>query len=245
MTAVPRATILNDVGGLAPRRPNARARRALALAAALALHAAPLLLLIHFVVPAPMPLEEPPVIVVALVRSNAAPPRPPSEQVDGPKQIQAASSRPLPRPPVPLRVHAEAPEAVAIPVAPPVPRAAERQTPAPATTAPVSRPAPPSPSASTAPQDWKARLLAHLDSKKRYPPGAQRLRQEGVVHVRFTMDRAGRVLASRIERSSGRALLDREALAMLARAQPLPAPPPEIAGATIELTTPVEFFLSR
>jgi protein TonB len=91
----------------------------------------------------------------------------------------------------------------------------------------------------------KARLLAHLDSKKRYPPGAQRLRQEGVVHVRFTMDRAGRVLASRIERSSGRALLDREALAMLARAQPLPAPPPEISGATIELTTPVEFFLSR
>jgi len=59
------------------------------------------------------------------------------------------------------------------------------------------------------------------------------------------MDRAGRVLASRIERSSGRALLDREALAMLARAQPLPAPPPEISGATIELTTPVEFFLSR
>jgi protein TonB len=59
------------------------------------------------------------------------------------------------------------------------------------------------------------------------------------------MDRAGRVLASRIERSSGRALLDREALAMLARAEVGPAPPPEISGATIELTIPVEFFLSR
>jgi protein TonB len=170
MTVAPHATILNDVGGLAPRRPRARGRRALALAVALALHAAPLALLIHFVVPAPIPLAEPPVIVVALVQSNAAPPRPPSEQVDGPKQIQAASSRPIPRPPVPLRIQAEAPEAVNVPVAPPVSRAAERQTPAPATTAPVSRPAPPSPRASTAPQDWKARLLAHLDSKKRYPP---------------------------------------------------------------------------
>jgi periplasmic protein TonB len=245
MTAAPHATILNDVGGLASRRPRARGRRALALGAALALHAAPFALLIHFVVPAPIPLEEQPVIVVALVRSNAAPPRPPSEQVDGPKKVQAAASRPIPRPPLPLRIQAEAPEAVNISVAPPLPRAAERQTPAPATTAPVSRPAPPSPNAWTAPQDWKARLQAHLDSKKRYPPSAQRLRQEGVVHVRFTMDRAGRVLSSRIESSSGRPLLDREALAMLQRAQPLPAPPPEIAGATIELTTPVEFFVLR
>lgn len=245
MTAAPPATILNDVGGRAPRRPRARGRRALALVAALAFHAAPLLLLIRFVVPAPIPLEEPPVIVVALVRSNAAPPRAPSEQIDGPKQIQASASRPIPRPPVPLRVQAEAPQAVNIPVAPPLPRAAERQTPAPATTAPVSRPAPPSPSASTAPQDWKARLLAHLESKKRYPPSAQRLRQEGVVHVRFTMDRAGRVLTARIERASGRSLLDREALALLERAQPLPPPPVEVQGATLELVAPVEFFLAR
>lgn len=245
MTAVPRATILNDVGAGAPRRPRARARGAVALGAALALHAAPLLLLINLVVPAPVPIEEPPAIVVELVRSNAAPPRPPSEQIDGPKQVQAVASRPIPRPPVQMRVQADAPEAVNIPVSPPVQRAAERQTPAPATTAPVSRPAPPSPSASTSPQDWKTRVLAHLDSKKRYPPAAQRLRQDGVVLIRFTMDRSGRVLTSRIERGSGRALLDREALAMLQRAQPLPAPPDEVPGATLELVTPVEFFLRR
>jgi len=245
MTLATRATILDDVGALQPRRPKARARGAVALSVALALHAAPLLLLIRMVVPAPIALEEPPAITVELVRSTAAPPRPPSEQVDGPKQIQAAASRPLPRPPVQMRVQANAPEAVNIPVTPPTPRAAQQQTPAPATTAPISRPAPPAPSASTAPQDWKTRVLAHLDSKKRYPPAAQRLRQEGVAYVRFTIDRSGRVLSSRIERGSGRALLDREALAMLQRAQLLPAPPDDVPGVTLELVTPVEFFLPR
>ena len=59
------------------------------------------------------------------------------------------------------------------------------------------------------------------------------------------MDRSGRVLSSRIDRSSGRPLLDREALAMLDRAQPLPPPPDDVPGATLELVTPVEFFLPR
>ena len=63
--------------------------------------------------------------------------------------------------------------------------------------------------------------------------------------VRFTMDRSGRILSSRVEQGSGRALLDREALAMLQRAQPLPAPPADVVGATLELVTPVEFFLTR
>lgn len=217
----------------------------IALGCALALHAAPLLFLINIVSPAPILLEEPPVITVELVRINAAPPRPPSEQVDGPKQIQAAASRPQPRPPAPMRAQVAAPEAVTIPVTPPRPHAPQQQTSAPTATAPISRTAPPAPIASTASQDWKTRVLAHLDNKKRYPRAAERLRQEGVVYVAFSMDRSGRVLSSRIERGSGRALLDREALAILQRAQPLPLPPPEIAGETIELVTPIEFFLKQ
>lgn len=243
MTTADRAAILNDVGAVLPRGPKARGRGTLALGVAVTLHAAPLLLLVSVFTPAPIPLDEPPVITVELVRTNAAPLQPPSEQVDGPKQIQAAASRPMPRSPVQLRVQADAPEAVPVPVTPPTPRAAQQQTPAPATTAPVSRPAPPAPAASTAPQDWQARVLAHLDSQKRYPPAARRLRQEGLVLLRFTIDRSGRVLSSRVEQGSGRALLDREALAMLQRAQPLPAPPADVGGSTLELVTPVEFFL--
>jgi protein TonB len=57
------------------------------------------------------------------------------------------------------------------------------------------------------------------------------------------MDRQGRVLSSRVERSSGHAELDREAAALPPRVSPLPPPPEERAGETIELLVPIEFFI--
>jgi protein TonB len=88
-------------------------------------------------------------------------------------------------------------------------------------------------------------LLAHLERRKRYPRAARAHRQQGVAHIRFSMDRQGRVLSVRLVRSAGHALLDREAEALPLRAQPLPPPPADIAGATIELSVPIEFFLER
>lgn len=60
-------------------------------------------------------------------------------------------------------------------------------------------------------------------------------------YIRFVMDRAGKVLSSRLERSSGFPDLDREAVALPKRAQPLPKPPNDKPGDTIELVVPVEF----
>lgn len=90
---------------------------------------------------------------------------------------------------------------------------------------------------------WQGTLRAHLERHKRYPAAAAFRRQQGCPIVRFVMDREGRVVRSMIERSSGHAALDEEALAMLARAQPLPPPPAELSGAVIELVVPVQFFL--
>ncbi len=86
-------------------------------------------------------------------------------------------------------------------------------------------------------------LLRHLNRHKRYPPGARAKREQGVVYVRFAMDRTGRVVRAGIERHSRYAPLDEEGLALLARAQPLPAPPAELAGDPLELVVPVEFSL--
>ena len=86
-------------------------------------------------------------------------------------------------------------------------------------------------------------LLAHLERNKRYPRAARSQRQQGVVLVRFQMDRQGRILSSRLARSSGHDLLDEEVMELLQRAQPLPAPPHSISGTAIELTVPVEFHL--
>jgi protein TonB len=88
-------------------------------------------------------------------------------------------------------------------------------------------------------------LLAHLERHKRYPRVARAHGQEGVTRIRFSIDRRGQVLDVRLVASSGHTLLDREAEALPRRAQPLPSPPAEIAGATIEFTAPIEFFLRR
>nr|WP_314433757.1 energy transducer TonB [uncultured Brevundimonas sp.] len=120
-----------------------------------------------------------------------------------------------------------------------------KSPPAPETTAPPSRPAPPASLAASATQTWQGRLLAHLEQRKRYPAQARARRQQGVAYVRFSMDRQGRVLSAAIERSSGHAVLDAEALALLHRSQPLPLPPAEIPGDPISLSVPVDFFTRR
>lgn len=91
---------------------------------------------------------------------------------------------------------------------------------------------------------WQSRLLAHLERHKRFPSQAQSRRLRGTVLVAFSLDRSGMVLAQAVNISSGHPSLDAAALDMLTRAQPLPAPPPEIAGAVLQLTVPVRFFLN-
>jgi len=57
------------------------------------------------------------------------------------------------------------------------------------------------------------------------------------------MDRNGRVLSRHIEGSSGSAALDHEVLAMIERAQPLPAFPPSMPQTRMTLVVPIRFSL--
>ncbi|MGP9822570.1 energy transducer TonB, partial [Salinarimonas sp. NSM] len=96
------------------------------------------------------------------------------------------------------------------------------------------------PSASPAERSrWQARLLAHLERHKRYPPAARAQRIEGVVHVTFALDARGSVTSARVARSSGAPALDEAAVAMVRRASPAPAPP----DGPVTLTVPVRFDL--
>ncbi|MCG5501254.1 energy transducer TonB [Ectothiorhodospira lacustris] len=92
-------------------------------------------------------------------------------------------------------------------------------------------------------QDYLQVVRAWLERHKEYPRQAQLRRQEGVVYVRFVMNRNGEVLSHSIERSSGHTLLDREVTSMLQRAQPLPLMPPELPQHRLEVVLPVAFNL--
>lgn len=91
---------------------------------------------------------------------------------------------------------------------------------------------------SASPARWQARLMAHLEKRKRYPPGARSRGERGIVYVRFTIDDAGNVLSASLARSSGFSELDGEVLSLVRRASPVPAPPP---GAKKTITAPVRF----
>jgi len=92
---------------------------------------------------------------------------------------------------------------------------------------------------------WQAQLLAHLQRYRRYPRQAERQRQQGVSHVRFLVDRQGRISQPQIERASGHRLLDEETLATVRRASPVPPPPPDVSGNPVEVVVPVSFYLRR
>jgi protein TonB len=181
--------------------------------------------------PEPMPVSKP-----------ATVPPPPPEPVPAP---QPAVTLPLPQPKLKLKPK-------------PKPRTVDRLPPPehrpialPAAPQPVPAPAqqaalPPSPSATAAARTtWQAQLLAWLSRHKRYPRAAQEERQQGTAHLRFALDRRGRVLSFRLDRSSGFAALDEEVTSLIQRAQPLPPPPAEVPGERFELVVPVEFSLDR
>lgn len=92
-------------------------------------------------------------------------------------------------------------------------------------------------------ETFLGRLLAQLNRFKHYPPEARKAHIEGVVMLRFVMDESGHVTRAEIEKSSGRPALDKEALALIERAQPLPALPADFPTRTLDAVVPIEFWL--
>lgn len=91
---------------------------------------------------------------------------------------------------------------------------------------------------------YAARVRAHIESFKVYPPQARRRHQTGMVGLTFTIDRQGRVLSAQVTTSSGNPLLDQAALDMLSAAQPLPKPPSDLPGESLRMTFAAEFGLT-
>ena len=157
-------------------------------------------------------------------------PRPPEELKDLPKLVPPAPvTAPVPevmiQPAPPPPVIAQPP--VAVPVAPSVP-------------APVTAPQ----GAGESRDSFLARLLAQLNRVKQYPRAARQAHIEGVVMLHFVMDAQGKLVSFDIAKSSGRPVLDNEALALIQRAQ-LPPLPEGFPTSTLDAVVPIQFFLNN
>ncbi len=157
--------------------------------------------------------------------AGLAPPPPPER----PKRIEKPVERkPPPKPRVVERKPVERPRQRQAAAPPPAPPRAFAPN-------PDSSGAAAQPSVSTA--SWRGSLIAHLNRYKRFPGGAS----PGTVQVAFAIDRGGNVVSARLAGSSGDAALDQEAVAMVRRASPVPAPPGGLGSGTISLAVPVRF----
>jgi len=190
------------------------------------------------------------------VMSQASPERPVEHVEEEQKVEEKVTANPVEEPPPEIKP-APNPEVAIEPrqqeIAKVLPQ--ELRTPAPTTSAPqaipeqtAAVPAAPmqgrlTPTQSSTVPTWKMHILALLERNKRYPESAQSRHQQGVAQVFFSLDRHGKVINSRLVRSSGATVLDDEALALLRRAQPFPPPPPELPGARVDLMVPIRFNL--
>ena len=188
-------------------------------------------------------------ITLDLAPLASAPPQHVTNLPEGPaveeQEPEEEVVEPLPEPPLPQPSEVALPE----PVARPQPRreatapAASPLPPAPTTAAPVN--AAPSVADAAAMPSYTALVLAHLKRHQQYPRAAMRRNLTGEVAVSFRVDRQGNVLSQSILNGSGHEILDREALATITRANPMPPVPADITSSTVILNIPIRFELTE
>jgi protein TonB len=198
-------------------------------------------------------------IVVDLAPLAAAPSTTPTDIAPGPEQLMSEAqpvAKPEEAPPDETLELPPAPSpdaAVAMPTKPQPDVTPQQQAAAATTSAPPAvneRIAPvavaptqgvPNDKNSEAVVTWRTRVLALVERNKRYPEAARSRREQGTAQVSFTLDRKGMVVSSRVTQSSGSNALDEEAIALLKRAQPFPAPPATFPGEFVVVRQPIRF----
>ena len=186
-----------------------------------------------------------PVVMIELPEAPTAFATPPTELAPGPTEPETEQTPPPKEETKPPEEVAEVALPEPDPPKPEPPAEEKPPTAVPSVAMVPTIPAPPVPGAavelSAAIRRWESALVAHIEQFKRYPAEARVRGQQGLARVAFTIDRDGWVRESRILETSGSPELDRECLAMLARAQPMPKPPSQAQTSELSFVMPVRF----
>lgn len=87
--------------------------------------------------------------------------------------------------------------------------------------------------------DWQKQLFAHLNRFKRYPSNSSQL--SGEVILTFVLDASGHVVSATVLKNSGKPALDKAALEMMLKSNPVPPPPLNVIKRGLSFTIPVTF----
>lgn len=224
---------------------------------ALAAHALAAGLLLTSVRPAEPPVPEPVVLVELPAQAGPDVPASVAEPVSQPQPQPQLAQPAMPTPPIdlpPVRAPLPVNPVTLPPQAPPAPTRVARLPAAMPAPAPVAAPASvgaagtsaapgTDPRAKKVEVDYFSLVSAYLNRRKTYPAEAKQARQEGVVTVRFTVDRAGNVSGAAIKRGSGHDLLDQATLHLLQRVAPLPPMPASMQRQSVTLALPIAYSL--
>jgi len=178
-------------------------------------------------------------------------PEPRIEPEPRPEPPPVARVEPPPEPRMEVR-----PEPQPVPrVDPPPPPVAEATVPPAPVAVPVPPPAPPLPLALKKEPSTvvEPRLLLtyglsisnEIKRYQKYPPVAQRRGWEGTAEVLLQIAADGKVTSITLGKSSGRSVLDEEALNMVRKASPLPPAPQDLRGRELTVTVPIVFKLQE
>lgn len=195
--------------------PAGRARRLAVLALAVAVHLAAGYALLRARAPQG-PTMTPPAVQARILE----PSRSPAAQMPAlpAPRLPAPAAAPLALPEIPIAPVREAPSAAPAP-APAAPASAPSTDAAAAVASAAPAPSAASPGAASTP----AVVLASSCDKPEYPAASRRANESGSVLLNFLVDVDGKVIDSKVERSSGYRLLDEAALAGLALCRFKPA----------------------
>ena len=90
-------------------------------------------------------------------------------------------------------------------------------------------------------KSWAQAVADRVRQFSYYPPAARRDHKTGVVMVHLSVRRYGRLALVKIEKSSGHLVLDRAALGIVRRAEPLPQIPDRMHADRVDGVLPLEF----
>ena len=92
-------------------------------------------------------------------------------------------------------------------------------------------------------ESYSTTITKAISKQKRYPRIAQMRGWQGEIIAILEIDGKGNLITSKIDKTSGFKILDKEVIAMIKRASPLPAPPLELQSKVLTINVPISFKL--